>query len=205
VTKRSSILHAVTPLAAIILAVGCSTQSATKADVSAVYDEQTGKLHQLKYDANKNGRADAIGYMDGTRVLRVEIDRDEDGKVERWEYYGADQQLEKVGLSRASDGVVDQWAYRGPDGTVTKVEQSIKRDGKVQRTEFYEKGQLIAVEEDADDNGAVDKWETYSGGALASVALDTNGTGYPTRRLVYAHDGSVRVVTGAAANQQPKP
>jgi hypothetical protein len=197
VTGRSSIVYLVTSLATVSLAVGCHSTPATRKDVAAVYDQETGQLRQLDYDSNKNGRPDTISYMDGTRVLRVEIDKDEDGKVERWEYYGADSKLEKVGLSGANDGVVDQWAYRGPDGTITKVEKSTRRDGRVQRTEFYEKGQLVAVEEDADDNGAVDKWETYSGGSVTSVALDTNGSGVPTRRLVYAPDGSVHVETGA--------
>ena len=33
--------------------------------------------------------------MDGARIVRVEIDKDEDGKIDRWEYYGPDQKIEK--------------------------------------------------------------------------------------------------------------
>ena len=193
-TKRSSVFRPIQLFVLLSCALGCGGASETKKDVQAVYDEQTGRLRQLTYDSNKNGKPDSISYMDGTTVLRVEIDQDEDGKVERWEYYGADRKLEKVGLSRANDGVVDQWAYPATDGTLAKMDTSTSRNGKVQRTEIYEKGVLVAVEEDADDNGAVDKWETYSGGTLTSVAFDTQGTGHPTRRLLYAPDGSVRIV-----------
>ena len=52
--------------------------------------------------------------MDGARVVRIEIDKDEDGKIDRWEYYGPDQKLEKVGFSRANDGKEDAWSYSDP-------------------------------------------------------------------------------------------
>src|SRR4051812_29866207 len=77
--------------------------SAAKKQIQPVYDKQTGRLQLLKYDSNKNGTIDTVSYMDGSRVLRIEIDADEDGKVERWEYYGADQKIEKIGLSREND------------------------------------------------------------------------------------------------------
>ena len=176
--------------ALILIVGGCGSAPESK-QIQAEYDKQSGKLRQLTYDSNKNGRSDSFSYMDGTKVLRVEIDKDEDGKIERWEYYGADQKLEKVGLSRLNDGKVDEWAYQGPDGTVAKVEISTKHDGKVSRTEFYEKEALVRAEEDTDGNGAIDKWEAYSNGSLTSVAFDTEGSGRPTRRLVYGKNGSL--------------
>ncbi len=149
------------PAAVLILCtVGCGSPSEAQTNVQAVYDDETGRLRQLSHDSDKNGKTDSIAYMDGTAVLQVEIDKDEDGKIERWEYYGANQKLEKVGLSRANDGKADTWAYQGADGSVVKMEISTKRDGKVQRTELYEKGALVRVDADTDGNGAVDKWET---------------------------------------------
>ena len=190
---RSSVLKAIPTTMLFVCALGCTAPAGAKKDVQAVYDHETGKLQKLTYDSNKNGKTDSIGYMDGTRVLRVEVDRDEDGKVERWEYYGADRKLEKVGLSRVKDGVVDEWAYQGSDGQIMKLEISTRRDGKVQRTEFFEKGALVRVEEDTDANGAVDKWESYASGALSSVSFDTEGTGRPNRRLIYGADGAMRI------------
>ena len=189
-TKRSLTAHGFLSSALILIVGGCGSPPESK-QIQAEYDKQSGKLRQLTYDSNKNGRSDSFSYMDGTKVLRVEIDKDEDGKIERWEYYGADQKLEKVGLSRLNDGKVDEWAYQGPDGTVAKVEISTKHDGKVSRTEFYEKEALVRAEEDTDGNGAIDKWEAYSNGSLTSVAFDTEGAGRPTRRLVYGKNGSL--------------
>ena len=79
--------------------------------IQAKYDDN-GRLKQLFYDRNKNGRVDTVAFMDGARFVRIEIDSDEDGVVDRWEYYGADQKLEKVGISKANDGQPDTWVYR---------------------------------------------------------------------------------------------
>jgi hypothetical protein len=161
-------------------------------NIEPIYDQRTGRLKQLNYDSKNNGKVDTVSYMDGARVLRIEIDKDGDGKVDRWEYYGADQKLERVGFSRANDGKEDAWSYAGPDGKVERIEISTRRDGKVSRTEHYEKDLPVRAEEDTDGHG-VDKWETFDNGRLTSVAFDTTHRGSPDRRLSYAVDGTVRV------------
>ena len=111
---------------------GCRGKSAQK-NIEPVYDPDTGRLRQLKYDSDSNGKVDTVSHMDGARVLRIEIDKDEDGKIERWEYYDAARKLEKVGLSRASDGVEDAWSYMGPDG---KFPVSPLTDGHISRPSY---------------------------------------------------------------------
>jgi hypothetical protein len=180
---------------AIFQTVSCagSRSNASAQSVSPEYDKNTGKLRLLKYDANGNGKIDTWSYMDGARVVRIEIDQDEDGKIDRWEYYDVNQHLEKVGFSRANDGVEDAWSFAGPDGSIARIDVSTRRDGKVTRVEHYEHDRLVSAEEDSDGDGAMDKWETYDGDRLASVAFDTAHHGRPDRRLLYAADGSVRV------------
>ena len=155
-------------VALMLAAVACGGEPVRASRIAPEYDKQTGKLQLLKYDSNGNGKVDTWSYMDGGRVLRIEIDKDEDGRIERWEYYGADQKLERVGLSTGGDG-------------------------KATRTEWYEQDAIKRAEEDTDEDGHVDKWETYEHGRLSSVAFDTLHKGTADRRLVYAEDGSVRV------------
>ena len=169
----------------------CGGESRTH--IEPVYDKTTGQLQLLKYDSNGDGKIDTWSYMDGSRVLRIEIDKDSDGKVDRWEYYGADQKLDKIGFSRANDGKEDAWSYAGPDGSIARIEFSSHHDGTPNRTEYYEKDVLVRADEDSDADGRIDKWETYDGPRLASVAFDTTHRGTPDRRLVYGADGSVRV------------
>ena len=158
-------------VAVLLAALGGCREARPDARVQATCDD-TGKLRLLTYDSNGNTKPDTWTYMDGARVLRVDIDKNEDGMIERREYYDAKQALEKV-------------------------EIATKPDGKVTRTEFYDGGVLARAEEDVDGNGAVDRWETYANGLVRSVAFDLEGAGRPTRRLVYGSAGQlVRIETG---------
>jgi hypothetical protein len=177
-----------------LLGGACQSQDPDASrQIQPVYDKATGKLQLLKYDSNKNGVTDTWSYMDGARVVRIEIDRDEDGKIDRWEYYGPDQKIDKVGFSRSNDGKEDAWSYNGSDGKVERIEVSTRRDGTVTRTEHYKNDVLVTAEEDSDADGQIDKWETYDGERLVSVAFDTAHRGRPDRRLIYGPDGTARL------------
>jgi hypothetical protein len=143
-----------------------------RGNVTAQYDDKSGRLKRIELDSNKNGKIDTWTYMEGTRIDRIEIDRDEDGKIDRWEYY-VDNKLSRVGTSTRGDGVVDEWAYQRADGSLERVETDTDRDGRV------------------------DKWENFDppqkpGGppVLRSVLMDPDSSGRPTRRLLYRPDGS---------------
>ena len=181
------------------IAAGCSDPDAERVKKTTIptYDKKTGKLTQLTYDRNHNGIIDTWTDMDGKRPVMSRIDLDEDGKIDRWEYYGPDGKLLKVGFSRKNDGRADAWAYPGPDGKVNLVEiSSISDEKKIDRWEHYDgslagpngdpTGALVKAEEDTNGDGRPDKWETYENGAIKTVAFDERGVGYPTRRLTYS-------------------
>jgi hypothetical protein len=182
-------------LLAPLVVVGACDRGAVEARrrIAPEYDKETGKLRLLKFDSNGNGIVDTWSYMEGARVVRIEIDKDEDGKIDRWEYYTPEQKLEKIGLSREKDGREDEWMYNRPDGSVERIEISTRRDGKVTRVERYEHDAMISAEEDTDGDGAFDKWETYDGDRLVSVAFDTQRRGTPDRRLIYDANGAARL------------
>ncbi len=199
---------AVTAAGAIVLpvtlmaAAACGAPDRTRVSrVDPAYDASSGRLVQLRYDSNDDGRPDTVSFMDGARMLRTEIDVDRDGLVDRWEYHDAAGQLVRVGFSRVGDGKEDAWSFAGPDKTVSRVELSTARDGTVDRTEHYGATGLASAEEDTDRDGSVDKWETYDHGRLVSVAFDTSHRGTPDRRLVYDAAGMARVETIADARR----
>ena len=186
------IAYTVAIAASALLAAACS-RGADATRITPEYDKKTGKLTLLKYDSNGNGKVDTWSYMDGARVVRIEIDKDENGSIDRWKHYGADGKLEKIGFSRANDGKEDAWSFPGADGSIERIESSTRRDGKVSRIEHYRNNVLVSAEEDTDRDGRIDKWETYAGDRVASVAFDTTRRGTPDRRLTYPADGPVRV------------
>ena len=179
-----------------LMTAGCSDpdKARLRQTTKATYDPSTGRLKELTYDANKNGRIDTWTDMDGTRPLRARIDRNEDGKLDRWEYYDEKGQLAKVGFSRSDDGKPDAWAFASPDGKVVRIEiSSAKDETKIDRWERYEAkgaapedvGPLLAADEDTNRDGRPDKWQTYQGGALTTAAFDEDHDGRPDRRLTY--------------------
>ena len=182
-------------LAFSLIAASCASRANREPErrITPEYDAKSGRLNLLKYDSTSKGVIDTWCYMDGSRVIRIDIDTDGDGKVDRWEHYDAAQRLEKVGISTRHDGVEDAWQFLNDDGSIARVEISLRRDGKVTRVEHYEHGRLLSAEEDDDEDGRMDKWETYEGERLASVAFDTTHRGTPDRRLIYAADGRVSV------------
>ena len=171
------------------LVAGCS-KPARSPDATAVtpsYDTSTGKLKELAYDANHNGVTDTWTDMDGARPVQTRIDRDEDGRIDRWEYYDEHGTLIKVGVSRRNDGKPNAWVFAGRDGAVDRIEISSVADEKaIDRWEHYRDGSIAAAEEDTSHDGAPDKWEIYEAGVVRTVTLDENSDGKADRRLNYS-------------------
>lgn len=182
-------------LMAVLIAAACSKPAGRPP--AANYDSKTGKLTTLSVDSNRNGKVDAVSYMDGTRILRIEVDQDENGQVDRWDFYGPDKKLERVGFSRESDGVMDAVASYQSEGVLLRMEVSTRRDGIFDRIERYTDGRLVESAEDTDGDGRPDKWDEYgpsgvAGGAVVvSTKFDDSKSGKPERRFVYGHNGAI--------------
>ena len=180
-------------LAAAALAwPGCSDagRTPTTETMRPSYDKTTGKLSELTYDANHNGKIDTWTEMDGARPVRSRIDRDENGQIDRWEYYDASGALTKVGFSRTQADAPDAWAFSAPGGQLARVDSSSAADEhKIDRREFYENGVMVRTESDTDGDGRMDQWETYQAGTLKTMTIDENGDGRPDRRLTYGAGG----------------
>ena len=179
---------------------GCNGAATHTATIRPSYDNATGRLKELAYDANGNGRVDTWTEMDGSKPLRSRVDLNEDGKIDRWEEYDENGGLAKVGFSRTNNGKPDAWVFSGADGKVRRIEISSTGDSsRIDRWEYYDaaqsgpdgRGALVRAEEDTTHDGRPDKWETYEHGILKTVAFDENGNGRPTRRLIYSSTARV--------------
>jgi hypothetical protein len=170
-----------------LVAAGAFTAAcdAPKADVpvlpNATYDRVTGRLVELRADTNSDGKDDAIAHMDGTHLKSIDVDRDGDGKADRWESYEPGVPANQA----APANPFDRWAI------IARVEESNRPDGQITRRETYEHGVIQRVEDDTNLDGHPDKWEYYTSGVLTHVDLDLGNKGFADRRLIYERDGSV--------------
>ncbi|CAN5826090.1 hypothetical protein BH23PLA1_BH23PLA1_44150 [soil metagenome] len=181
---------------AVLLLAGCSDPEKERLRETTIptYDKTTGKLVELTFDSNKDGRIDTWTTMDGARPVLTRMDRDGDGQIDRWEHYGPDGKLVKVGFSRKNDGQADAWAFEGPDGLIERIEiSSIADEKRIDRWEFYDAAGLVRAEDDTSGDGLVDKWETYENGAVKTAAFDENADGKPDRRFTY-EDGRLVLI-----------
>jgi hypothetical protein len=184
------------PTACLAIAAWCTACGgpigSSGTEIHPEYNKDSGRLERLLHDANANGVAETVSDVDGDRIVRIEVDLDEDGRPDRWEYYGENHRLERVGFSRASDGHENAWSYADPTGAVVRIDIAGEPDGRVTRIEHFDRGVLARAEEDTDADGTPDKWETYEQGRLARLAFGA-AHGEPARALVYAADGTVRM------------
>jgi hypothetical protein len=182
------------------LAASCTNpeRERLRATSQAKYDAATGKLSEITYDKNKNGRVDTWVAMDGARALSARIDTDEDGKIDRWEEYGEDGRLVKAGESRGQTSKPDLWIFMGPDGSPERLElievsDATGPEGVVTHREFYQAGARVRTEEDTNGDGLMDRWERYEAGQLKTVEFDDGKKrdGKPTQRFTYDGRGGL--------------
>jgi hypothetical protein len=148
----------------MLLVAGCAEdpeRARLAQTTQATYDPKTGRLQRLTYDANKNGRIDTWTYMEGTTILRSEIDRDEDGAVDRWEYHAPDGTLDRIRTAEDDDG-----------------------DGTPDRWETYIDGRIASVAFDENADGRPDRQLNYtSDGTLRTIESEPDRSGKFTRKL----------------------
>jgi hypothetical protein len=158
------------------------------------YDPDTGRLTRLTADINGNGVIDAWTYMDGSLVLRTEVDGDEDGQIDRWELADERGRIVRTAWSRAKNGRADAWAQVDEQGRPVRAWMSAVGDeSRPDRWEYYEAGALVRSEEDTSGRGRPDRWDTYEDGIVRTTAFDEDGDGRPDRRLTY--DGNGQLLT----------
>ena len=88
--------------------------------VRRIYDTATGRLKVVVFDSDGDLKFDTWSYMDGDRLLRMDVDENEDGTIDGREYYGSEKELQRI--------------------------ERLAPDGHVTSTEFYENGTLIRTE-----------------------------------------------------------
>lgn len=83
---------------------------------ASVRQDPASGLTVIAFDSDGNLTLDTTGYLDGERLVRLEVDDDDDGAADRREHYGADEKLERI-------------EYLDASGQITRTE--VVADGKI--------------------------------------------------------------------------
>lgn len=143
-----------------------------KPGLTAAYSRETGRLNRMDADTNHNGRKDTFSTWDGTRIVLIEIDRDEDGTIDRWEHYDHDNtKVVSVGTSSRGDGVEDTITWPPDARGDIRVEIDADRNGQVDRrevmrTDAHGRSYLAVVETEFDAAGAPGFRMSYGPGGV---------------------------------------
>jgi hypothetical protein len=140
-------------------------RAAARLAAAAVSLVLSGALHAaqaLEMDTNGDGKADQWFEMEGTRLLSMRSDRNNDGRVDYMVRYSA-------------------------RGTPEYEEYDFNYDGKMDDFYFYLGGVLIRQEVDANFDGKVDLWVyLHRGIYIERYEQDTDFDGRKDRVVNYA-------------------
>lgn len=88
----------------------------------ALYDAN-GRIVRLLQDEDGDGRAEAqILYWPNGQPRQGELDTDADGRVDRWEVFGTDGRLERIGRAASGGGSPAFWDHVDAEGRVVWTE-----------------------------------------------------------------------------------
>jgi len=145
-------------------------------------------------DTDGNGVAERVEtFHPNRRYWRVQTDADSDGFVDKWEVFGRDGELEKIGIATKRPGHPDVWIVPDGRGGVRRREFDVSGNGAIDKIEWFDGTVLTRVAVDGNQNGHMDRWQDWRGGRVVSERLDTDGDGEPDRKLVYGANGSIKL------------
>ena len=131
------------------------------------------RTREVQIDLDGDGVMESASASDAKGGVRVGVDLDKNGTIERWEYYGADARIERVGTSSTGNGVEDTWSYPDAAGLLLKEEFDTDQDGRIDKRHLY-----------------VAPPESPSARVLSVVEMGIDRSGRPERRMYYRPDGS---------------
>ncbi len=127
----------------------------------------------------------ATPRMQQITAKEIKLDRNYDGKIDRIEVYNEEGRVIRIEVDTTNDGKMNEWIYL-KDGVRSKAESDVNGDGKPDSFLKYDKkGVVIKSESDTTGDGKVDEWGYYKDGNLTKAEKDTNADGKPDTWIKY--------------------
>jgi hypothetical protein len=162
------------------------------------FDEKTKQLVRVEEDRDYDGRLDLWTRYEGGVLTERELDENRDGKPDAWERYSNGRMVSRE-VDRDGNGVRDAfYLYQGD--ALVEERHDTKGTGRIDRIVRYQGRHLTRTEEDRDGNGQLDAWSSYGQGGggtevVVRVERDTKGDGKPDVFEDFEQQGGKTVLT----------
>jgi len=172
---------------------GAASGEESAEEIEGIQSRQEGDLTVKTYDLFHTGRPDVWEYYQtvtdpntgrtNLRLVRKEMDLNDDGRVDVTRFYGENDRVVKEELDLDFDGKVDEVIYFDDRGSPSKKEVRDSK-GKPVLWKYYENGQLAREERDSKGTGAVDTWEYWVDGKLDRIFVESSTDGVMRERQI---------------------
>ena len=90
------------------------------------FDPQTGELTLVAFDSDGNLRIDTWSYMKGDRLIRMEVDADEDGAIDSRSFYSPGEVLDRTEYVDSTGRLIRTEYFK--DGSAVRSEAAARRE-----------------------------------------------------------------------------
>jgi hypothetical protein len=134
----------------------------------------------LESDVNLDGHPETRSFFKGALLKIREMDNNNDGKIDRRNFYNDKGKIIKVEKDENSTGKINiTWYYNDQEEAV-RAEKDDNGDGNIELWFHYNNGFVTMVEEDRNLDGKADLWEIYDESeVLVQTKKDLDYDGIP--------------------------
>ena len=94
------------------------------------FDPRTGQLLSVAFDSDGNLRLDTWSYMEADRLIRMDVDDDENGTIDRRSFYSTGEVLDRTEHVDSGGGLISTEYFS--DGAVVGSEPAARRKPETQ-------------------------------------------------------------------------
>ena len=144
-----------------------------------LFYDKNNRLIRIELDSDQNGHFETVQYYKNALMLRYEQDKNQDGRPDTLVHFNDKGKRKKVSIDTNIDGKMDQW-------------------------QFYTDGRLVRMETDSNINGSVDTKTFYSKGKETQSMIDKDHDYFFETRHIY-NDPAHSLIIERDLNRDGKP
>ena len=140
-----------------------------KTDQAICFD-LNGKVLKLEIDSNNDGVMDRFQYYQNGALVRIESDLDNDQQIDAWDYFNKEKRIRHEGAN--SLGNVNQVVFFDEKESPLRIEKDSTGDGKFDTVYNYKDGTIFSLTKDTDQDEKVNIWQTFQAGKPVERKVD---------------------------------